>query len=168
MRAYVERALRTGFAAAALVLGSLSPAQAAFYSGAWDPLYGVPFVGGSGSPIGYNLGWRGEVQVFVPDSCALGSGARNYGVGSTCSQGSYLQSATIELYDSTNPSVTKGTVTLTTTSMSIFALHFVDNELMSLATMPSSWDRAVWDLPAPPISPFFSLLFVDAAASNFL
>jgi hypothetical protein len=167
MRTYFGRVLRAIAAAAAAVLCSLSPAQAAFYSGAWDPLYGMPFLGGT-SPIGYNLGWRGEVQVFVPDSCAFGSGPRNFGAADPCSQNSYVQSATVDFYDNDNPSLTKGTVTFTTSSMSINALHFLDNELLSLATLPSSWDQAAWISPEPPVSPYFSLLFLDEATSNFL
>lgn len=168
MRAYLEQVLRTAVTAAAVALCLMSPARAAFYSGAWDPTFGQPFVG-SGSPIGFGLGWRGTVEVFVPDECAFGSGARDFGASSTCAQNSSVQSASVELYDVLDPAeATKGTVTFTTSSMSILALHFVDDNLISLTTLPSSWDQAAWISPPPPASPFFSLLFVDSATSNCL
>jgi hypothetical protein len=52
--------------------------------------------------------------------------------------------------------------------MAIGGLHFVDNDLLSLVTLTSSWEQASWNSPFPPTSPFFSLLFVDAATSNWL
>jgi len=168
MRTYLERLLRSAAVAAAAALFNLSPAQAAFYSGAWDPTYGFPFVGGT-SPINYDLGWRGTVDVFVPDSCAFGVGARPYGASSSCAQSSYVQSASVEFYNVNDPALeTKGTVTFSTASMSILGLNFVGNDLISLVTFPSSWDQASWNAPPPPASPFFSLLFLDPAGSNFL
>ena len=167
MRAHLVRVLRAAVAAVAAMLCSVAPAQAAVYDGAWDPLYGIPF-SGTGSLVGFNLGWSGEVQVYVPDSCALGVGTRNYGFGSSCAQSSYVQSAVVDFYDNATPAVTKGTVAFNTSSMSILALHFVGNQLMSLATLPSSWDRVSWNSPAPSSSPYFSLLFADPDLSSIL
>ena len=168
MREYLERALRTAAAVVAAMVCIVSPAKAAFYSGAWDPTYGMPFIGGS-SPLGYDLGWRGTVEVVVPDSCAFLPGPRSYGAGSPCALGSFVQSASVELYDVNDPFLaTKGTVTFSTSSMSIRGLNFVDDDLISLSTLPSSWEQAAWITPLPPASPFFSLLFVDEGASNFL
>ncbi|MBK9243739.1 MAG: PEP-CTERM sorting domain-containing protein [Burkholderiales bacterium] len=169
MRVYLERVLRTAAMTAVAALAAVvSPAQAIIYAGAWDPTFGQPFVG-SGSPIGYGLGWRGTVDVFVPDSCAFGTGGRDYDASSSCAQGSNVQSASVEFYDVADPlAATKGTVTFSTSSMSIQALHFIDNDLISLATLPSNWDQATWVSPAPPVSPFFSLLFLDPATSDFL
>lgn len=164
MRKFLDRTLRAAAAAAAALLCAVAPAQAAFYSGEWDPLYGLPFVG-SGS-IGYDLGWRGEVQVFVPDACANASGIRNYGLASSCAQGSYIQSATVDLYDATT-SEAKGTLSFSTAAMSVLALHFNGSQLLSLATLPSSWEQATLSL-SPPVAPFFSLLFVDPAYSGVL
>ena len=141
MRVYLERVLRTAAMTAVAALAAVvSPAQAIIYAGAWDPTFGQPFVG-SGSPIGYGLGWRGTVDVFVPDSCAFGTGGRDYDASSSCAQGSYVQSASVEFYDVADPlAATKGTVTFSTSSMSIQALHFIDNDLISLACrLPLVW-----------------------------
>jgi len=164
MRKSLDRVLRTAAAAAAALLCAVAPAQAAFYSGEWDPLYGLPFVGSG--PVGYNLGWRGEVQVFVPDACANASGVRNYGLTSSCTQNSYIQSATVELYDA-GTLASKGTLTFLTTPMSVLALHFSGSQLLSLATLPSSWEQANLS-STPPVAPFFSLLFVDPTYSSVL
>jgi PEP-CTERM motif len=50
--------------AAALALGSLAPAQAAVYTGQWDPVYGAPF--DNGLEV---LGWKGSAEFVVPDEC---------------------------------------------------------------------------------------------------
>jgi len=63
------RGIRTAFAVMFAMLCCLSQADAARYSGSWDPLYGFPFEGDDGL-ISYNLGWRGEAKIFVPDDCA--------------------------------------------------------------------------------------------------
>jgi len=49
-------------AAAALSSGA---AQAAIYSGNWDPAYGASFAG---------LGWKGTATFFIPDTCLASSG----------------------------------------------------------------------------------------------
>ena len=182
MRAYLERVLRTAVAAAAAVLCSVSPAQAAFYSGAWDPLYGEPFVGttvDSGNYFGSDVGWRGTVDVFVPNSCALATTPTNrtYGPSSPCvgdgSDGEtfpYVQSAEVKLFrwdgDTNNDNdVIIGTLVFSASSMTIRELNFEGSDLISLFTRPSNW---VQPLGAPSTSPYFSLLFVDKDVSNFL
>lgn len=163
----LERLLRTATAVAAVALFAVSPARAAFYPGAWDPLYGVPFEG-TGSIVGFNLGWRGDVTVFVPDSCVPISGPVSYGLFSPCAQSSYVQSAVVELYDNAAPGVTLGTIPVAIASMSVLSLNFNGNQLLSLTTLPSGWDRAQWIGTPPTVNPYFSLLFTDAAYSNFL
>lgn len=160
----LERLLRAA-AAAAAALVALSPAQAVVYRGAWDPLFGVPFVGGS-SPVGFNLEWQGTTTVFVQDGCELGT---DYGLltPSPCKTNSSVKTAHVELYDASTDQK-RGDLFFDTSSMSILSLHFASGQLTSLTTLPSDWRQAQWISPAPSDSPFFSLLFVDAQASNCL
>jgi len=165
MWAYLERLLRTAAAGAAAALLTLSPAQAVVYTGVWDPLFGVPFVGGT-SPVGFNLEWQGATTVFVQDGCELGT---NYGLftPSPCKTNSSVTSAHVELYDAITY-VKRGDLFFDTSLMSILSLHFTSGQLISLTTLPSEWIQAQWVSSAPPTSPYFSLMFVDAQVSNFL
>ena len=180
MRTYLERLLRSAAVAAAAALFNLSPAQAAFYSGAWDPLYGKPFVGdlASGDYFASKVGWRGTVDVYVPNACAFDQPVdRTYNRSNACvgnpADGPispYVKSAVVTLFkwdgdfDNDNDFIL-GTLEFNAASMTIRELNFQGSELISLFTLPSNW---VQPLGQPPTSPYFSLLFVDKDVSNFL
>lgn len=152
MRANFERALRTGFAAVALVMCCLSPAQAVRYASSYDPFYGFPFE---------NLGWSGEAVFFVPDNCVPGLGAnRIYTILDSCGQGSYVESAFVDLYEGTNElrtSEERLTFSVSPLSLVILSLRFEGPELKALFTLPSNW------VPSETLAPNkdFSLWFVD-------
>ena len=55
--------LSAAFCAAAAISGGA--AQAAIYTGNWDPAYGASFEG---------LGWKGTASFFIPDACLASSG----------------------------------------------------------------------------------------------
>ena len=55
--------LSAAFCAAAAMSGGA--AQAAIYTGNWDPAYGASFEG---------LGWKGTASFFIPDACLASSG----------------------------------------------------------------------------------------------
>ena len=77
----------------AVVLGmlSLSAAQAALWTGAWDPRYGQPFDGNFDADI---LGWRGNAVFEIPDECiVVGT------VTSAACTGMQLVSAQVTFYD---------------------------------------------------------------------
>ena len=189
MLAHLKRAFRTAAAAAAATLLTLSSAQAIVYTGAWDPRYGAPYLTGNpgnvfgSDPAEYSLGWRGVVDVFVPDLCA------NQGIGRYDSSNLNLcvgdptdadgpvpkvKSAEVTFYkwdgdnDDGNDVIT-GTLAFDASSMIIRSLNFQGNVLESLFTLPSSWGQPTWngnvDLSPSGSSPFFSLLFVDTTAS---
>lgn len=164
MRATLTRSLRSAVVAAVALLCLLSPAQAIVYRGTWDPVYGLPFVG-VGSPVGFDLGWRGTVQVFVPDGCELGAGFGLF-TPSPCKSGSQLTNAHVELYDATTDTK-RGDLYFDSSNMSVLSLHFSGGELSSLTTLPSDWIQPQWLSPEA-ASPYFSLLFVDADTSNLL
>ncbi|MDQ2733878.1 MAG: PEP-CTERM sorting domain-containing protein [Pseudomonadota bacterium] len=79
--------------AAAATLGSTGSAQAALYTGMWDPSYDSIFP---------NLGWEASAVFDVPDGClALGSG-NNIPISGSCASFSVL-SAEVGLYDVASP-----------------------------------------------------------------
>ncbi len=78
---------------AAATLGSAGPAQAALYTGNWDPAYGTIFP---------NLGWEASAVFDVPAAClALGTG-NNIPVSGACAGFSVL-SAQVGFYDISDP-----------------------------------------------------------------
>ena len=86
-------ALSVVLLSAAATLGSVSPAQAALYTGNWDPAYGSIFP---------SLGWSASALFDVPASClALGNGT-NIPVTGSCAGFSVL-SAEVDFYDIANP-----------------------------------------------------------------
>lgn len=135
MRAYFERVLRTAVAGAAAALCSVAPAQAAFYSGAWDPQFGFPFQ--SGGPIlTYNLGWRGVALIYVPDGC-IPSGTALVSNSLDCGGLAEVQSANVELIDLTNDTTVN---TLNYSTFAISDLYFDGGELKGLNTALSSYE----------------------------
>ena len=75
----------------ATALGASGAAQAAVYSGHWDPLFGPSFA---------DLGWAGDATFFIPNSCLVNSGTVTF---LSCS-GMKAESADIELNSLSNPS----------------------------------------------------------------
>jgi len=78
---------------AAAALGSVGPAQAAVYTGNWDPAYGGIFP---------NLGWHATANFDVPSAClAIGNGS-NLPVAGPCA-GFDVLSAHVDFYDVASP-----------------------------------------------------------------
>lgn len=78
---------------AAATLGSPGSAQAALYTGRWDPAYGSIFP---------SLGWEASAVFDVPDGClALGNG-NNIPISGSCAGFSIL-SAGVDLYNVASP-----------------------------------------------------------------
>lgn len=87
---------------AAVTLGSAGAAQAALYSGSWDPSYGSAFP---------SLGWRASAVFDVPNSClALGNG-NNIAISGSCAGFSVL-SAEVDFYNIANPLAVLGSYNL--------------------------------------------------------
>jgi hypothetical protein len=79
--------------AAAATLGTTGPAQAALYTGNWDPAYGGTFP---------SLGWEASALFNVPDAClALGNGT-NIPISGACAGFSVL-SAEVSFYNVASP-----------------------------------------------------------------
>ena len=83
-------------AAVASMFAIAPPANAAIWSGAWDPAFGSAFP---------DLGWRGEATFFLPDACLAEQGWV-FNFESCSSFGMKILSAEVEFYklsDPTNP-----------------------------------------------------------------
>lgn len=80
----------------ALALASAGPAQAAVYTGTWDPAYGGIFP---------DLGWSASALFDVPDACLAMGDATNVPVTGACS-GFDVLSAQVSFYDVADPSTT--------------------------------------------------------------
>lgn len=131
-------------------------ANAAVYTGVWDPAYGEPFT---------NLGWRGTAQYAVPDSCepiVLGSVDVDNATG--CLGAAVVSSALVEFYDESAPvndQVTLATLVFNPSSLQISTLRYLDGNLNQLVTTASNAVFAAVDLSAFGVAPSvaFSLQF---------
>jgi hypothetical protein len=86
-------ALSSVLLAAAAALGSAGPAQAAVYTGTWDPAYGGIFP---------ELGWKASALFDVPDAClAIGNGT-HIPISGPCA-GFDVLSAKVSFYDVADP-----------------------------------------------------------------
>jgi len=141
------RCLRTLSLLVALCGGS---AQAAVYTGIWDPPFGAPFDG---------LGWRGSATFEVPDFC-IPEGTADVSNGA-CEGLAAVTAARVELYavNPDGPEPTLTTITFNPASLVVGTLRYVGGELTQLATSLSEL------LPAPepggvvPEGVFFALQF---------
>lgn len=89
-------------ALSALLIGSVASAQAAVYTGSWDPAYGAPFTVSDG--FGFDLGWRGAASFEVPGACTPGTTGVQVVGASSC--GASTLSAFVQFYDLVDPVVT--------------------------------------------------------------
>jgi hypothetical protein len=92
--------LKSAAAALALVAGAALPAHAAVFVGTWDPAFGAPF---------NDLGWRGDVTVFVPDACLAQAGLV-FNTAPCSGNAMQLVSAQVEFFNLANPLVTVETL----------------------------------------------------------
>lgn len=105
------------------------PAQAAVYTGVWDPTYGPPFS---------NLGWRGTADYFVPDSC-VPTGTVDLNNATACGGGAIITAAQVQFYDITDTGqATISTLVFNPASMLVSTLRFVSGELTQLTTSTSN------------------------------
>lgn len=84
-------------------LAASSPAQAAVYSGIWDPAYGGIFP---------SLGWKASAMFDVPTAC-LSQGDGSYGATGACS-GFTVLSADLSFYDVSDPTAVLESFSLNT------------------------------------------------------
>jgi hypothetical protein len=127
--------------ALACVAGS---ANAAVYTGVWDPVYGAPFT---------NLGWRGTATYAVPDSCEI-SGSGDISNALDCGGAATVSSASVEFYDaSTSGQGTLATLVFDPSSLIISTLRYLDGNLDQLVTTSSNAAYAGAGLSAMGVTP---------------
>ena len=123
MSAKRVRAASVGAAIAALgALAGAGSAQAAVYTGNWDPAYGAPFA---------SLGWQASASFDVPASC-LGQADGSYGATGACAGFSVL-SATLEFYDIAAPGTILESFNLNT-DVFISGLDIAGGQLVGIDT----------------------------------
>lgn len=91
-----RKALGAALISGLLGVCGINPAQAAYFTGAWDPAFGVAFP---------DLGWRGEAEFFVPDACLANSGWV-FNFNSCSNWGMKILSAEVEFYKLSDPTNT--------------------------------------------------------------
>jgi len=172
MQAYLKRMIGRTVAAVVAVFCVLSTAHAAVFRGAFDPQFGLPFESGQivgGSSFPYDLGWRGEIEVDVPQAC-ITSGVTYFFSPQACGAPTTL-SAFVELYDVSSPGTPKDTLEFDPLSIKILGLRFNGNSLEGLLTTPSNWEKGtlVPEIdPAPAVAYHFSLGFAFPWFSDLL
>ncbi len=117
-----------------------SSAQAAVFSGVWDPKFGAPFV--TDLPFGAtnNLGWRGTATWDIPDTCLPG-GTATVNNAVDCAGGAIVTSAQVEFYnfDLGLDPPTVATLNFNPATMSISDMGFVGGQLAHLTTTSSNF-----------------------------
>jgi hypothetical protein len=102
---------------AAATLGGT--AQAAFYTGTWDPHYDAPFP---------NLGWRATGVFEVPDACVASIGS----TGSGPCANFVIQSARVDFYNIAAPGAILESFDLNTNDVSVSAIFLTNGMLTGL------------------------------------
>ena len=128
------RGLRRALPIVALFVGQ---AQAAVYTGVWDPTFGAPFTG---------LGWRGHLSFSVPDGC-VATGTVDVNNITACGGGAVVTHADVELYNATSTRPldiqaaqdTLATLLFTPGTLLISTLRFVNGQITELLTSTSNF-----------------------------
>jgi hypothetical protein len=104
---------------------AVGPAQAAIYTGVWDPTYGFPFT---------NLGWRGSAGFSVPNGCKP-PGTVDIDNDVDCGGLAAVTNAKVEFYDISQvgqPTLSTVVFTPSATELDISTLRFVSGALTEL------------------------------------
>lgn len=163
MKIQNSKRLAATLATVAGLLGMAS-ADAAVYTGVWDPPYGTQWT---------NLGWNGAAVFNVPEFCnpLPGSGLVTIVNSTACDGLATVTSASVGLYTlpTTSPTVAQApmaavssptnTLFFNPTSLSISRLRFLDGVLIGLETTESDPETDTI-VTAPPFAVDFSLQFV--------
>ena len=129
------RSLRAVLAAAVVMTGAWSTsAQAAVYTGVWDPPYGAPF-----GTLTTGLGWRGTAEFFVPDTCVPAGDAVVINplpaILGGCGGAATVTNAQVELYDVAQAGTpTLATLVFNPASFYVGLLQYDGGELEGLLT----------------------------------
>jgi hypothetical protein len=137
MRKYVERVLRTTIVAAAALLSGLPSAQAALYTGAWDPPFGAPFLSLPFSPptaSTWSLQWAGSYQVNA--TCPVN------GTLASCTPATAGVTLTTVTLSRPGPGGASTTINFDPLSMVVADLVIANDVITALKTDISEWEFA--------------------------
>ena len=135
MKSSMHRIVSVAVAGVALLLASIAPARAGYYSGSWDPAFGSAYPG---------LGFSVDVTVFVPVGCdhttgtytVTNSGGGGIPASSNCAGVANVESAELTLYQL---SVTSNSKVLDFTGLlTLTGLQFTDGDLTGISTNTSA------------------------------
>ncbi len=101
----------------AATLASVTPAQAAIYTGHWDPGYGAPFP---------DLGWEGNAMFSIPDACLARSGWVS-NVDDCSGGGMKILSAEVDFYSLSAPTTFASSRTMVAPTHIVETLTFDPN-----------------------------------------
>lgn len=115
--------LATTAVASAALFGAAGAAQAAVYTGSWDPAFGAPVP---------DLGWSATATFEVDDSC-LAQATGNYFVTGACA-GFEVTAFDVTFYDLADPAGTETTFSILSSVPATFVtgIQIVDNQLTGL------------------------------------
>ena len=123
----MKAALGRAVLSIAATLGLASSANAAVYSGSWDPAYGGIFS---------SLGWKASATFDVPDAC-LGQSDGSYTISGSCA-GFTLLSAELDFYNNSldsNPDTSPVVESfLLGTGVQIYGLDIAGGQLSGVST----------------------------------
>jgi hypothetical protein len=134
--------------AAAAALSIAVPAQAAIFQGDWDPAFGSDFP---------DLGWRGEVDVFIPNACLGLDGWVSF---LQC-DGMKILEAEVEFYNLNNPAITLETLFFDVPSEIVFAVNLDEGQLKGLLGGFPYYRETTLDIAGASDNAKFHLLFVS-------
>ena len=139
---------------AAAALASITPAQAAIYTGHWDPAYGAAFP---------ELGWEGDATFFIPDACLASSGWIS-NVDSCSGGGMKILSAEINFYDLAAPTTTIETLTFDP-NVAVYKMYVEANQLQAVSANFLGPVQATSSI-AGGGAYYFDLKFLESTSNN--
>ncbi len=149
-----ESRVRKTVLGAAIAVAFAGSAQAAVYTGMWDPAYGAPF---------NSLGWRGTASFFIPDACLSGSGwIENV---SACSGGGMrVIDAQVNFYNLANPGLTVETLTFDP-GVTVYKMFVGEGTLAAVSTDFLGPAHATSSIAGGGAN-YFDLKFLEALTGN--
>jgi len=154
----VSKLIRTALIAVGVSLAGVGAAQAALWTGAWDPRYGTPFDANFDSDV---LGWRGIATFEIPDACITVGTVNSLNCG-----GMSLVNAEVEFYNF-DTDVTFETFNYLPSDLSSFSATFATGGVLTSLVSDFFALRS-------PVSDFsvinlysFSLQFVEAGVRMY-
>ena len=145
--------LSAAFCAAAAISGG--SAQAAIYTGNWDPAYGASSEGS---------GWKGTASFFIPDACLASSGwIAN--TDACAGGGMQVLGANVSFYNTADPMATAVETLTFDPNVLVYKMHVGGNQLDGVSTDFLGPVQAFSSLAGGGVD-YFDLKFLESVTSN--